>query len=285
MNGTRPEPTGRTGVVKTGWDCWPPTTIDDVFNLYGGPRRFFLVNIPAALLALGADAFGSMRALLSLDGMQPTVRSLRLDGVYPVRGFKRQYIDAPLSCTFAFPGDWVYDPLLEVALQRRKAGPTYSSRGRASEAPLPLVSLCPQAGTSTGLSLALFANPVGRSATLAEALGALEEAQAGLLRRFLAGSAPGTRAEPVSAAASPATSAGGRDSYRLEMQVQLGASEAGQTTVEGRGEQRSVWTTAQLARGDSGKSYVLLLTGTAPLSSFAEDRALVKAAVDSLEAL
>jgi len=269
-------------VVKTGWACWPPTSIDDVFNLYGGPRRFFLVNIPAALLALGADAFGSMRALLSLDAMQSTVRSLRLDGVYPVRGFKRQYIDAPLSCTFAFPGDWVYDPLLEVALQRRKARPTFSSRGRAPEAPLPLVSLCPQAGTGTGLSLALFANPGGRSSTLVEALGTLEEAQVGLVRRFLASSAPGTEAEPVSAVESLAAASGGRDSYRLEMRIKLGSSESGQTTGDG---QRSVWTTAQLARSDTGKSYVLLFTGTAPLSASAEDRALVKSAVDSLEAL
>ena len=34
------------------------------------------------------------QALLSLDAFTPLVRSLRLDGVYAVRGLKRHYIDA-----------------------------------------------------------------------------------------------------------------------------------------------------------------------------------------------
>jgi len=228
-----------------------------------------------------------MRALLSLDALRPLVRASRLDGVYPVRGYKRHYIDEPLSCTFSFPGDWVYDPMLEMALQRRKSG-TYSSVGsRGSSAPLPLVSLCPQAGNGAGLSLGLFVSSAGKASTLAEALGSLEDAQAGIIRRFLAGSPAGAEAEPVSAVAVPAAEAGGREAYRFEMSVRTSAGPAG--AAAGPGDWAgllTVWTTAQLVPGAGGQpAYVLRLTGVAPLSAPAEERARVRAATESLEAL
>jgi len=275
---------------------WPPSSFEDVLALYGGPRRFLLVNVPAVLLALGADFFGSMRTLLSIDALRPLVRRLRLDGVYPVRGFKRHYIDEPLSCTFSFPGDWVYDPMLEMALQRRKFS-TYSSGGRSggrsgSAAPLPLVSICPQAGAGTGLSLGLFVTSAGRATTLAEALGSLEEAQAGNIRRFLAGSPPGAEAEAISASAVSAEQAGGRGSYRFELRVRTAAGGAaspdagGQAGVSGIDGPLSVWTTAQLAQSTEGRpAYLLMLTGVAPLAAPADERSRVQASVESLEAL
>lgn len=273
-----------------GWDCWPPGSLEDVVNLYGGPRRFLLVNIPAVLLALGADFLGSMRALLSLDVLQPTVRAFRLDGIYSVRGFKRHYIDAPLSCTFKFPGDWIYDPALEMAMQqRRDSGRTYRTAGGdrgqvTSSTPLPLVSLCPQAGAKTGQSLTLTASSAGKSSSLAEALGSSEEAQALLIRRFLKGSLREAQAQPVAATALSA-SVGGRESYRLEMQVRYSGA-SGAADVGAAEDELSVWTTVQLVDGGGSRaSYLLFLTAIAPGAAPAVERDRVRIAAESLEKL
>mmetsp|Transcript_13939 Transcript_13939/g.38056 ORF Transcript_13939/g.38056 Transcript_13939/m.38056 type:complete len:432 (-) Transcript_13939:40-1335(-) len=320
QSGREPAPTTSSAGVaarkaapapRVGWACWPPSSLEDVVNLYGGPRRFLLVNVPVALLALAADFLGSMRALLSFDALQPAVRPLRLDGLYVVRGLKRHYIDAPLSCTFTFPGDWIYDPALEVAFQKRRAGPTYtmaSGRGRgrgstAASAPLPLVSVCPQAGAQTGFSVSLYANSAGKAETLAEALGPPEDAAAVIMKRFVEGapSLPGqeAQAELVAASTSPAPRPGGRESYHLELRVRYvarrDATSVGAGAQAGAFEARSgdeaealsVWATAQLAERSGGaqSAYVLFLTGVAPFSGSPTDRDRVRAAAESLDAI
>ncbi|OLP81000.1 hypothetical protein AK812_SmicGene38509, partial [Symbiodinium microadriaticum] len=161
------------GESVMGWANWPPTSLQQVMNLYGGTRRFLIVNVPLLFVGLGANLLGSFSALLSLDAFTPLVRSLRLDGVYAVRGLKRHYIDG-LSCTFTYPGDWVYDASLEISRYRRQEKTLTLGGGRNTGAPLPLVAVCPQ--ETSDASVALYAVPAA-GATMSQALGSPEQAQ------------------------------------------------------------------------------------------------------------
>ncbi|CAE7249623.1 unnamed protein product [Symbiodinium sp. CCMP2592] len=259
-----------------GWANWPPTNLQQVMNLYGGTRRFLIVNVPLLFVGLGANLLGSFSALLSLDAFTPLVRSLRLDGVYAVRGLKRHYIDG-LSCTFTYPGDWVYDASLEISRYRRQEKTLTLGGGRNTGAPLPLVAVCPQEGSDA--SVALYAVPAAGS-TMSEALGSPEQAQstAGTLAL---GYLPARKGKEAKADLVSAKSiAGDQDSYQLQWRVVYSEDGAPAQNLFW-----DVWASLQLTTLASGKPYLLVLAGIASASSDAAQRARVEEASKSLAAL
>eukprot|EP00439_Symbiodinium_sp_Y106_P064679 s2585_g10.t1 len=259
-----------------GWANWPPTNLQQVMNLYGGTRRFLIVNVPLLFVGLGANLLGSFSALLSLDAFTPLVRSLRLDGVYAVRGLKRHYIDG-LSCTFTYPGDWVYDASLEISRYRRQEKTLTLGGGRNTGAPLPLVAVCPQEGSDA--SVALYAVPAA-GATMSEALGSPEQAQstAGTLALGYLPARQGkeAKADLVSAKAI----AGDQDSYQLQWRVVYSEDGAPEQNLSW-----DVWASLQLTTLASGKPCLLVLAGIASASSDAVQCARVEEASKSLAAL
>lgn len=259
-----------------GWANWPPTSLQQVMNLYGGTRRFLIVNVPLLFVGLGANLLGSFSALLSLDAFTPLVRSLRLDGVYAVRGLKRHYIDG-LSCTFTYPGDWVYDASLEISRYRRQEKTLTLGGGRNTGAPLPLVAVCPQ--ETSDASVALYAVPAA-GATMSQALGSPEQAQstAGTLALGYLPARKGkeAKADLVSAEAI----AGEQDSYQLQWRVVYSEDGAPEQNLSW-----DVWASLQLTTLASGKPYLLVLAGITSASADAAQRARVEEATKSLAAL
>ncbi|CAJ1348117.1 unnamed protein product [Effrenium voratum] len=260
-----------------GWNSanWPPTSLRQVMNLYGGTRRFLIVNVPLLFVALGANFFGSLSALLSQEALAPLVRDWRLDGVYAVRGLKRHYIDG-LSCTFTYPGDWVYDPGLEISRFRREEQ-AYSSRGARGGSPLPLVAVKPDKGSA---SLALYALPAAGQ-SLQQALGSPTDAES-IAGPVALGYLPAKKgreavADLLVAKSLPADGAR-RESYRLQWRVLYKDSQAPEQSPSW-----DIYANLQLVnRGD--KSYILLLAGSLPIGEdAAKDQ--VRSATDSLEAL
>jgi len=261
-----------------GWANWPPTSLQQVMNLYGGTRRFLIVNVPLLFVGLGANLLGSFSALLSLDVFTPLVAALRLDGVYAVRGLKRHYIDG-LTCTFTYPGDWVYDPALEISRYRRQEKALSLGGTRNAGAPLPLVAVKPQ--DSSDMNVALYAVPA-TGPTLSRAVGSPEQAQS-TAGAVALGYLPARRGKEAKAELVSATSVESeRESYELQWRVIYADVNKPDESTDMSWD---VWATLQLTTPPGGKSYVLVLAGVARTSADESQRVLARAAARSLAAL
>lgn len=290
-----------------------------VVALYGGPRRFALLNIPIALFSLVTNQFGMTEALLAQEGLKPTVRDFRLDGLYPVNGLKRHYVDPPLSCTFQYPQDFVYDKALEFArIQQSQLG-----------ARLPLVTLVSPQGfdsftvswslqsrSAPGLRVALYAIPNKRGESLSKAL-TPDLFQVLLAQLLAAGSvlAPPMvqfRKPRVEQLSSELTSTAGVDRMYSEWQAlcsenktkdvsifataQLCSVADGTSLKTGLMESMSISNTGRKVQGSTvdsktynvntkQNSYILLLLGLAPATVSDTDRERARKAAQSFEFL
>lgn len=85
----------------------------DVVN-YGGRlpdrRRLLVGTSSAAAIALGGNLFGLTSGLLGLDG-GATARNLRLDVLFPIKGYKR-CVDYQNGYEFIYPDFWLADQRL-----------------------------------------------------------------------------------------------------------------------------------------------------------------------------
>lgn len=83
-------------------------------------RARFLTGLSlGALVGLGGNLFGSTSAILSVAPEKS--RSLRLDILYPVDGFKRYYSSGEFE--FLYPQEWLEDPAVAVFENSRRTKP------------------------------------------------------------------------------------------------------------------------------------------------------------------
>ncbi|KAL1546027.1 PsbP domain-containing protein 7, chloroplastic [Salvia divinorum] len=138
-----------------------PTPADQFGPLQSVFRRRLLTGVGAAsLLAVGAN-FGGVTSFL-LGFTPDAARSLKLDALYPVRGYSR-YIDTEEGFEFVYPDRWLGDQRLlyraaEKAERSLDLDPP-SLSGRRRNVTEPMVAFGPPASTGE-LNVSVFASRI-----------------------------------------------------------------------------------------------------------------------------
>lgn len=127
-------------------------------------RRRLLAGVgSASLVAVGANFGGVTSFLLGL--FQETSRSLKLDVIYPIRGYSR-CIDTSQGFEFIYPANWVGDQRLlyraaeKNELERSLDPPPLNTTGRRGRnLSEPVIAFGPP-GTSGELNVSVIVSPV-----------------------------------------------------------------------------------------------------------------------------
>uniref|UniRef100_A0A0F7GZV8 Photosystem II reaction center PsbP family protein n=1 Tax=Goodyera fumata TaxID=1390594 RepID=A0A0F7GZV8_9ASPA len=151
-------------------------------------RRLLSGAGAASLVAVGAN-FGGLTSFLL--GFSPeTARELRLDVLYPVKGFSRCY-DPEQGFEFIFPADWVGDQRLlyravDIAESQRSLDPSSLGRGRPTSraSSEPVVAFGPP-GSSGELNVSVIVSSVPPDFSI-EAFGSPKEVGESVLRKIAA---------------------------------------------------------------------------------------------------
>lgn len=163
----------------------PATQFSSLANAFS--RRLALGIVGASIVAIGGNLGGITSLLL---GFEPQIsRDLKLDAVYPVRGYKR-CVDTSNGFEFVYPSSWVGDQTLlyravERAEKERSLGlPPLQDRVRQQQtAREPIVAFGPP-GSNGELNVSVIVAPVPTN-FLIEKLGEPKQAGEAILSNFI----------------------------------------------------------------------------------------------------
>lgn len=217
------DPAGGPSTARTSQGPGPPTSPTEMVA-WGGrlpPTRRLLAGGGLGLaVLLGGNFLGATSLLLSADA--PLARSLRVDVVYPVNGYKR-CVESSAGFEFLYPASWVGDQtLLRRAAERAERErsldlPALRAARRRRAVAEPLVAFGPP-GSAGELNVSVIVAPTAPGFSL-ERFGSPAAVAGRLLSSTIAPPGSGKTADLVAASGRRAPGGGGPLYYTVEYSV------------------------------------------------------------------
>ena len=155
------------------------------------PVRFVGYNVLAIILALGANFGGITSSLLTnIDSAGIVAKSLRLDQLYEIDGFRR-FADSEDKYEFVYPGNWEQDrTILMKKLQQQEMPSSLNTRNKYSTDLIgPDIAIGPKSGSivrSKLNNLSVIKSKILPGFSMKGTLGSPQEAAEFLLKNSIA---------------------------------------------------------------------------------------------------